>query len=88
VNDVIKAIEDIPVFTRRDALALADAIVDGIIITLQRDREIQHRSSAEWFLALADLHARITEMIAAEAEGCVGLETVLLEVSSLELVDA
>ena len=68
-----ESIESIRALDRRDALILADEIVDGVIATLQRDRNIPPRSFAEWELVLANLHMHIAEQIADEIAGHVDL---------------
>ena len=83
-----KALENIRALDRRDALALADEIVDDVIATLQCDRDVSSRSSTEWSLGLANLRARIAERIGDEIEGHVDLATVLLEIEAAEFPDA
>jgi hypothetical protein len=87
-----KAVENVRALDRRDALVLADAIVDDTIAELQRAREIPPRSFAEWSLTLAGLRARIAERIANEIEGHVDREIVLLELKAVtgweDLLDA
>jgi hypothetical protein len=87
-----KAIENIRALDQRDALALADEIVDDVIAALQRDRNISSRSFTEWSLVLANLRARIAERIAGEIAGHVSLAAVLLELEAAvdwqELFDA
>ena len=53
-----EAVENIRALDRRDALALADEIVDDVIAALQRDRNLTPHSFTEWSLTLADLRAR------------------------------
>jgi hypothetical protein len=79
ITTACNAVENIRALDQRDALALADAIIDDTIAALQRDRNISSRSFTEWELALASLRARIAERIASEIVGHVNLETVLLE---------
>jgi hypothetical protein len=83
-----RAIENIRALDQRDALTLADTIVDDMVAVLQREHNILSRSSAEWSLALANLRARIAERIAEEIEGHVDLRTVLLELEAAEFPDA
>jgi nucleoid DNA-binding protein len=83
-----EVLENIPGLDRRDALALADAIVDDMIAALKRDCEIPLRSFAQWELALADLRERIAEQIADEIEGHVDRGTVLLEIEAAEWPNA
>ena len=87
-----EAVENIRALDRRDALALADEIVDDVIAALQRDRNLSPHSFTEWSLTLADLRARIAERITNEIEGHVDRETVLLELKAVtgweELLDA
>ena len=85
---ICRAVENIRALDRRDALALADEIIDDMISVLQRDRNISSRSFSEWSLALADLRARIAEQIADEIEGHVDRGTVLLEIEAAEWPDA
>ena len=79
--NTIQAVENIRALDRRDALALADAIVRNTIVALQRDREIPHRSFAQWELALANLHRQLTEEIACVIVGHVDLGEVLATVT-------
>ena len=79
---VCKAIENIRALDRRDALGLADEIIDDMIAVLQRDRNISSRSFTEWSLMLANLRARIAERITNEIAGHVSLSTVLLEIEA------
>lgn len=74
-----EAIENLRALDRRDALVLADAIVDDTIAVLRRDRNNSFRSFTEWELALADLHARIADRIAGEIAGHVDVAAVLIE---------
>ena len=83
-----RAIENIPALDQRDALALADEIIDDMIAVLQRDHSISSRSFIEWSLVLANLRARIAERIANEIEGHVDLRTVLLEIEAAECPDS
>jgi hypothetical protein len=77
------AVENIPALDRRDALALADAIIADMITALQRDPNISSRSFTEWELALAGLRVRVAELIGAEIIGHVDLATVLLELEAV-----
>lgn len=81
----VKAVENLQAFSRRDALALADEIINDTIAALQRDRNLSCRSFGEWELRLANLRQRIAERIAGEIVGCVDLETVLRELEFAEL---
>ena len=87
-----EAVENIRALDRRDALALADEIVDDVIAALQRDRSLSPHSFTEWSLTLADLRACIAERIANEIEGHIDRETALLELKAVtgwkELFDA
>ena len=85
---IYRAVENIRALDRRDALPLADEIINDTIAVLQRDRNISSRSFSEWSLALADLRARIAEQIADEIEGHVDRGTVLLEIEAAEWPDA
>ena len=82
LNAIKEAIEDIPALNQRDALTLADEIVDDMIAALKRDRETAFRSFAQWELALANLRARIAERITNEIAGHVSLSAVLLEIEA------
>ena len=68
-----RAIENIPALDQRDALALADEIIDDMIAVLQRDHSISSRSFIEWSLVLANLRARIAERITNAIAGHVDL---------------
>jgi hypothetical protein len=77
-----RAIENIRALDQRDALVLADGIVNDMIVALQRDRNIPSKSFTEWELILANLRGRIGERIAHEITGCVSLSEVLLEIEA------
>lgn len=82
------AIENIRALDQRDALVLADAIIEDMIAALQRDRNISFKSFTEWELLLAGLRACIAERIAEEITGHVDREAVLLELEAAEWPDA
>jgi hypothetical protein len=82
-NEIYKAVENVATLSKRDALVLADEIIDDMIVTLQRDRTLPARSFAQWSLTLADLRARVAERIAGEIEGHVDLGAVLLDIEAI-----
>ena len=84
----IQVLENIPALNRRDALALADEIIDDMISALQRDRETSSRSFAQWELKLANLRARIAERITNKIAGHVSLSAVLLEIEAATIWQA
>jgi hypothetical protein len=79
-NEVLQAIENVPVFGRRDAAAEGDRLFDVIIEALRRDPTLPPRTSLEWALALADLRQQLAEEIADVIVGCADLDQVLATV--------
>jgi len=71
-STVYDAVADTPTLDQRDALALADEIVDLLIDALPRDR-----SFYEWALALAPLRAAIAARINQVTLGRAVLDEVL-----------
>jgi hypothetical protein len=81
-RQIYRAVEDLPVLSRRDADRLADRIIDDLIEALRRDPTMPRRSSAEWDLVLAKLRPRMDERIASMVIGRVDLEEVLVTIEA------
>jgi hypothetical protein len=76
-SEIYRAVRDIPALDRKDAAALADRIIEGLIDSLRRNPTLPARSYAEWELLFAPTRARAAEQIAATIDGHVDLDEVL-----------
>ena len=80
-SGLFREIENVRTLTRRDALALADDLMKGVIARLrQRD---PHCSFESWWLILAPTHERMVETLAAVIKGRASLDEILKIVESM-----
>jgi hypothetical protein len=80
---IYRAVQDVPVLGRRDALRLADQIIRSVIDDLRRDPTIPRHTFEDWHIKFAGVHARIAELLTKSIDRRADLDEVLVVIEAV-----